>query len=77
MRPRHITYMWDRVCFEALSETVPRLREFRIYEALAAIQQRRLSYLGSEEKRALTEAEEDIQRTIVKHFGKRPTRATF
>jgi|HubBroStandDraft_6_1064221.scaffolds.fasta_scaffold1214523_2 hypothetical protein len=71
MRPHYITYKWDRVCFEALSETVPRLREFRIYEALAAIEQRRLSYLGQEERRALAEAEEDLQRAIVKHFGRR------
>jgi len=71
MRPRYITYKWDQVCLEALSETVPRLREFRIYEALAAIEQRRLSYLSQEERRALAEAEEDLQRIIVKHFGRR------
>jgi hypothetical protein len=71
MRPRYITYKWDQVCFEALSETVPRLREFRIYEALAAIEQRRLSYLSQEENRALAEAEEDIQKAIVRHFGRR------
>lgn len=68
MHPRHLKYSWDRVCSDALSETVPKLRSFRIYEALAAIEQRRLSYLGQEENRALSEAEEDIQRAIVKHF---------
>jgi hypothetical protein len=67
---RHIKYEWDRVCLEAITERVPRLRTFRIYEALAAIEQRRLSHLGHEENRALAEAEEDIQRAIRKHFGK-------
>jgi hypothetical protein len=70
MRPRHVKYEWDRVCLDAIREKVPRLRTLRIYEALAAIEQRRLSYLGHEENRALAEAEEDIQRAIVKHFGK-------
>jgi hypothetical protein len=70
MRPRHVEYEWDRVCLDAISEKVPRLRTFRIYEALAAIQQRRLSHLGHEENRALTEAEEDIQIAIAKHFRK-------
>jgi hypothetical protein len=70
MRARHVRYEWDRVCLDAISETVPRLRTFRIYEALAAIEQRRLSHLGHEENRALAEAEEEIHRTIVKHFGR-------
>jgi hypothetical protein len=70
VRPHHINYEWDRVCLDAISEKVPRLRTFRIYEALAAIQQRRLSHLGHEENRALTEAEEDIQMVIANHFGK-------
>jgi hypothetical protein len=70
MRPRYVQYEWDRVCLDGLSEKVPRLRTFRIYEALAAIERRRLSHLGQEENRALAEAEEEIQRAIVKHFGK-------
>jgi hypothetical protein len=70
MRRSHVKYEWDRVCLDAMSEKVPRLRAFRIYEALAAIDQRRLSHLGHEENRALAEAEEDIQRAIVNHFGK-------
>jgi hypothetical protein len=70
MRGRHVQYEWDRVCLDAISETVPRLRTFRIYEALAAIEQRRLSHLSHDENRALAEAEEDIHRAIVKHFGR-------
>jgi hypothetical protein len=68
MRPRHVKYEWDRVCLDAVTEKVPRRRAFRIYEALAAIEQRRLSYLSREENRALAEAEEDIHRAILKHF---------
>jgi hypothetical protein len=70
VRPRHVKYEWDRVCHDAISETVPKLRAFRVYEALAAIQRRRLSYLSHEENRALAEAEEDIQRAIANHFGR-------
>jgi hypothetical protein len=70
MRRSHVKYEWDRVCLDAISEKIPRLRGFRIYEALAAIQRRRLSYLGHEENRALAEAEEDVQRAIASHFGK-------
>lgn len=70
MRQRYVKYEWDRICFDAISERVPRLRAFRIYEALAAIEQRRPSYMGREENRALAEAEEDLQRAIAKHFGK-------
>jgi hypothetical protein len=68
VRPRHVKYEWDRVCLDAISETVPKLRAFRVYEALAAIQRRRLSYLSCEENRAL--AEENIQRAIANHFGR-------
>jgi hypothetical protein len=70
MRSRHVKYEWDRVCLDAMTEKVPRRRAFRIYEALAAIEQRRLSHLSREENCALTEAEEDIQRVILKHFRK-------
>jgi hypothetical protein len=70
VRPRHVKYEWDRVCLDAISETVPKLGAFRVYEALAAIQRRRLSYLSHEENRALAEAEENIQRAIANHFGR-------
>ena len=71
MRPRNMKYTWDRVCSDAVRDTAPKLRAFRIYKALAVIGQRRLSHLSREESHALVEAEEDIQRAIVEHFGKR------
>jgi hypothetical protein len=70
MRPRNMKYTWDRVCSDALSETAPKLRAFRIYKALAVIGQRRLSHLSRDESHALADVEEDIQSAIVKHFAK-------
>jgi hypothetical protein len=55
-------YTWQAAYQAAILETDDAAMSLRIYEALAAIEQRRLSYLepGSEEDRALKDAERGL-----------------
>jgi hypothetical protein len=55
-------YLWETAYRAAILETDNAAIPQRIYEALAAIEQRRLSTLepGSEEERALEEAERGL-----------------
>ena len=56
-------YIWQATYQAAILETDNAAMSLRIYEALAAIEQRRLSYLepGSEEDRALEDAERSLR----------------
>jgi hypothetical protein len=55
-------YPWHAAYQTAILETDDAAISLRIYEALAAIEQRRLSYLeiGGEEERALEDAERGL-----------------
>jgi hypothetical protein len=55
-------YPWQAVYQAAILETDDSALSLRIYEALAAIEQRRLSFLGidEEENRALGRAEQGL-----------------
>ena len=55
-------YTWQAAYQAAILETDYAAMSLRIYEALAAIEQRRISYLepGSEEDRALEDAERGL-----------------
>jgi hypothetical protein len=55
-------YIWQAAYGAAILETDDAAMSLRIYEALAAIEQRRLSYLeiDSEEERALEDAERGL-----------------
>jgi hypothetical protein len=55
-------YLWDAAYQAAILETDDTAISLRIYEALAAIEQRRLSYLdiNEEEERALEDAERGL-----------------
>ena len=55
-------YTWQAAYQAAILETDNAAMSLRIYEALAAIEQRRISYLepGSEEDRALEDAERGL-----------------
>jgi hypothetical protein len=56
-------YIWQATYQAAILETDNAAMSLRIYEALAAVEQRRLSYLepGSEEDRALEDAERSLR----------------
>jgi len=66
------TYSWQSVCVRAISETDNSLTTARIYEALSAIEQRRLSPVekNSEEDCALNDAEVRIKTLITERTEK-------
>jgi hypothetical protein len=57
-------YLWVTSHRAAVCETDNALTMTRIYEALSAIEQRRLTPVEPEEERALTAAEEGLQKLI-------------
>jgi hypothetical protein len=73
MIPSYIAYGWRKPYLEAMAESDPRRLTNRIYKALAAIEQRRLSHVHQTEQRDMAFAEEDIHGVIASHFG-RPVR---
>jgi hypothetical protein len=73
MIPPYIAYGWRKPYLEAIAESEPKRLTIRIYKALAAIEQRRLSHVHQTEQRDMAFAEEDIHRVIAAHFG-RPLR---
>jgi hypothetical protein len=52
-----------------MAERQPNRVPARIYRALAALSQRRLSHIHQTEQRDMSNAEEDLQRVIARHFG--------
>jgi hypothetical protein len=66
------TYDWQQPYTAAIWETDNLSIKGRIYEALSAVQERRLSpvELGSDEDRALTEADTGIQSLITERTEK-------
>jgi hypothetical protein len=64
------SYAWQRLYTAAVCETDSQLMQCRIYEALAAIEQRRLTPVepDSEEDRALIEAEKGVQALIAERI---------
>jgi hypothetical protein len=66
------TYRWQSVCVRAISETDNSLTTARIYEALSAIEQRRLSPVekNSDEDCALNDVEVRIKALITERTDK-------
>jgi hypothetical protein len=64
------SYAWQQVYVAAVCETDSQLMQCRIYETLAAIEQRRLTLVepDSEEDRALIEAERGVQALIAERI---------
>jgi hypothetical protein len=59
------TYAWHKSYVHAVLETNPKLKFFQVSEALTAIEQRRLSLVGTPEERwALANAEEVIKALV-------------
>jgi hypothetical protein len=56
-----VTYPWQTACVFAILETDEVKMRRRLYEAIAAIEQRRLSQVNSDEELALTDAEAGLQ----------------
>ena len=52
-----VRYPWQAAYMPAILETNPTAAQLKIYEALSACEQRRLSPIDEEEKRALAAAE--------------------
>jgi hypothetical protein len=73
MLPPYIAYGWRKPYLEAMAESEPKRLTIRIYKALAAIEQRKLSHVHQIEQHDMANAEEDIHRVIAAHFG-RPLR---
>jgi hypothetical protein len=69
MIPNYVPYGWRRPYLEAMAERQPNRVPARIYRALAALSQRRLSHIHQSEQRDMANAEEDLQRVIARHFG--------
>jgi hypothetical protein len=65
-------YLWQQPYLAAVCETDNSLMAIRIYEALAAIEQRRLSPVesDSEEDRALAAADEGLRSLIAERTEK-------
>ena len=71
MIPRYVPYGWRKPYLEAMAERQPNRVPARIYRALAALSQRRLSHIHQTERRDMSNAEEDLHRVIARHFGGR------
>ena len=69
MIPRNVPYGWRRPYLDAMAERQANRVPARIYRALAALSQRRLSHIHQTEQRDMSNAEEDLQRVITRHFG--------
>jgi hypothetical protein len=67
------TYLWQQPYLAAVCETDNGLMMIRVYEALAAIERRRLTPVepGGEEDRALTAAEEGLRGLITERAENR------
>ena len=65
-------YPWQQAYLDAVCETDDSLMTDRIYEAIAAIEQRRLNpvEIGTEEQLELANAEAGIQNLIAERTGK-------
>jgi hypothetical protein len=70
MIPTYVPYGWRRPYLEAMAERQPNRVPARIYRALAALSQRRLSHIHQTERRDMSNAEEDLQRVITMYFGR-------
>jgi hypothetical protein len=70
MIPNYVPYGWRRPYLEAMAERQPSRVPARIFRALAALSQRRLSHIHQTEQHDMSNAEEDLQRVIARHFGK-------
>lgn len=57
-------YSWEEPCLAALRETDKSVRSVRIYDALAAIEQRRLSPTGEDEESELASAESGLRKLM-------------
>jgi hypothetical protein len=70
MHDLYRSYVWQAPYFAAVLETDPDKTRVRIYEAVAAIEQRRLSPVepGSAEERALLETEEALNTLIAERL---------
>jgi hypothetical protein len=64
-----VPYGWRRPYLEAMAERQPNCVPAWIYRALAALSQLRLSHIHQSEQREMSNAEEDLQRVIARHFG--------
>jgi hypothetical protein len=69
MIPHYVAYGWRKPYLEAMAECEPKRLPVRIYRALAALNQRRLSHVHQTEQREMSNAEEDLQRVIARHFA--------
>ena len=75
MRVPEPIYRWEKSYMQALCETDDNLMFIRIYEALVAIEQRRLRRVEtSEENRALNDAEEGLRKLITERIAEKRRR---
>lgn len=71
MIPNYVHYRWRKSYLEAMAECEPKRVPVRIYRALSALNQRRLSDIRQTEQHDMSNAEEDLHRVIARHFGAR------
>jgi hypothetical protein len=67
---RPATYPWQTACVFAILETDESKMHGRLYEAIAAIEQRRLIPVNSDEEIALADAEAGLQILISEIIAK-------
>jgi hypothetical protein len=75
MRVPEPIYRWEKSYMQAACETDKNLMFIRIYEALVAIEQRRLRRVETnQENRALNDAEEGLRKLITERIAKKRRR---
>jgi hypothetical protein len=75
MRVPEPIYRWEKSYMQAVCETDKNLMFIRIYEALVAIEQRRLRRVETnQENRALNDAEEGLRKLITERIAKKRRR---